>query len=258
MDVASFYQTLFEDTLGLDILGMTDRYTELVRLIDRKTLPAFSTYIPAKYRTYLDLNDKSCMVPKEHPTLGVEYNINDPMMIKFGLPINSLDKVEYNNLSKVDPYDPQAAAYYSSLIASRHNITLEGVLMGSEYTYNRTLIDSSVPFKKYKEVRGPRTIYLENYAYGGTVELVIGTRWPNIASIPEEYRETLMELAKYDIKIKLWNELRYLEDVKTPNGNLNLRISDWESADKERTDFLKELKTKSLADRVGPTYFHIL
>ena len=68
-----------------------------------------------------------------------------------------------------------------------------------------------------------------------------------------------MQLAIYDVKIKLWNELRYLEDIPLPvGGNLNLRINDWEGAFNERNDFIRDLRSKSLPDRVGTGWFHVV
>ena len=257
MNVNRFYQSLFEDTLSLDIYGLEGRYTELVKLIDRRTLPIFSNHIPAFYLTYLDLSDDSHIVKKEHYTKGVEYFIDDPTLTKFQLPILGVESINYCNVGKYDPYDPNSSLFYASVLASRQNITLESVLMGSEYTYSRTLIDTAIPHKRYKEFRGNRILYLENWGYQGCVEIKLKTTWPNIVSIPEEYQETLLTLAKLDIQVKLWNELKYLEDIPTPNGNLQLRF-DWSGAERERDDFLKELRQKSLPDRTGPVYFHIL
>lgn len=257
MNVNDFYQGLFEDTLGLDVYRLEGRYTELVRLIDRKTLKTFGNLIPAFYLTYIDLSDESHIVKKEHHTHGVEYYIDDPVLTKFRLPILGVESVQYNNVGNVDPYDPDSTAFYNSVYASRNNVTLEGVLMGSEYTYSRTLTDTALPYKRYNEFRGGRILYLENWGYTESVEVKIKTKWPNIVSIPEEYQETFTTLAKYDIQMKLWNELKYLEDVPTPTGNLQLRF-DWSGAERDREDFLKELRMKSLPDRVGAVYFHIL
>lgn len=65
-------------------------------------------------------------------------------------------------------------------------------------------------------------------------------------------------LCKLDIKTWLWTQLKFVQDVVTPNGNLDLRISDWESAERDRDEFLRNLKNQSLADRVGPSFFFIL
>ena len=48
MNVNNFFRTLFEDTLGLDVLGLDNRFADFVKLIDRNTLVTFSNLIPAE------------------------------------------------------------------------------------------------------------------------------------------------------------------------------------------------------------------
>ena len=258
MDVNLFYKSLFEDTLGLDVLGLESRIPDLITLIETKTLSTFSHYIPVKYRMYLDLTDKKNIVRKDHQTLGVEYYLEDPILDKFHLPILDILNVNYNNLSDVDPYDPESAAFYSSVIATRNNLSLESVLMGSEYAYNYTMIDFNMPWKRYHELRGSRILYLRNYFFSGQAEIEIKTNWPNVVSIPEEFQQIFMDLAKFDVKNRLWVELRYIQDIVTPSGNLDLKINDWESAEKDREDYLRELRTRTFPDRVMDKYFRII
>ena len=257
MNTNQFYRELFEQNLGLDSLGLEDRCSELVKIVDSTTLLAFGNLIPIKYLHYLDLTDTSKIVKKEQHTLGVEYYIDDPVLDKFHLPILGIEKIEYNNVGDVDPYDPDSTAYYNSVITSRQNLTLESVLFGSEYSFNRDLTDAAMPFKRYHELRGQRVLYLKNYAIQGTVEVTLKTRWPNVVSIPEEYHEDFLHLATLDCKIKLWNDLAYLASVVSPEGNLELNF-DWSNAEQERSDFLRELRTRSFPDRTGPMYFQIL
>ena len=68
MNVNNFFRTLFEDTLGLDVLGLDNRFADFVKLIDRNTLVTFSNLIPAKYLTYLDLSDPRNIVRKDRHT----------------------------------------------------------------------------------------------------------------------------------------------------------------------------------------------
>lgn len=257
MNTNQFYRELFEQNLGLDSLGLEDRCSELVKIVDSTTLLAFGNLIPIKYLHYLDLTDTSKIVKKEQHTLGVEYYIDDPVLDKFHLPILGIEKIEYNNVGDVDPYDPDSTAYYNSVITSRQNLTLESVLFGSEYSYNRVLTDAAMPFKRHHELRGQRVLYLKNYAIQGTVEVTLKTRWPNVVSIPEEYHEDFLHLATLDCKIKLWNDLAYLANIVTSEGNLELNF-DWSNAEQERSDFLRELRTRSFPDRTGPMYFQIL
>lgn len=257
MNTNQFYRELFEQNLGLDSLGLEDRCSELVKIVDSTTLLAFGNLIPIKYLHYLDLTDTSKIVKKEQHTLGVEYYIDDPVLDKFHLPILGIEKIEYNNVGDVDPYDPDSTAYYNSVITSRQNLTLESVLFGSEYSYNRVLTDAAMPFKRHHELRGQRVLYLKNYAIQGTVEVTLKTRWPNVVSISEEYHEDFLHLATLDCKIKLWNDLKYLTEITTSVGNLELNF-DWSNAEQERSDFLRELRTRSFPDRTGPMYFQIL
>lgn len=258
MQPARFYEELFIHTLGLDVLGLESAFPKLVKIVETKTINTFSNYINAYYKTYLNLEDDKNIIRKDHVTLGVEYRIDDPVLQKFHLPILGVEQIDYsNNGGVVDPFDPNSAEYYNSILASKLNLSLDNVLMGAEYTYNRTLTDFAMPWKRYFEYRGDNLLYLRNYAFGGTVEITVRTNWPNLASIPSEFYQEFMTLAKYDIKTALWLSLRYLESVVTPAGNLDLKISDWESAERDRDDYLKELRTRSFNDRVHTRYFKI-
>lgn len=258
MDVHNMYKEIFIDTLGLDVLGLESKYQTLVKLIETKTITTFSQYIPALFITFLDLEDRSLVIRDDKATVGVEYVLDDPVLDKFNLPILGIEKIDYNNVGDTaDPFDPNSSAYYESIINSRQGITLEGVLMGAEYTYNSTLFNAAYPWNRYYELRGPHTLYLRNYAAGGTAEITVKTRYPNIASIPEEFREVFITLAVLDCQIYLWNNLRFINDIVTPSGNLSLPF-DWSGAGGERADFLRDLRSRSLPDRVGMSYFRII
>ena len=258
MNVRQFYDELFVQTLGLDVLGLESTFPTLVKVIDTKTILTFSNYVSASYRIYLNLEDEKNIIRKDHVTLGVEYRIDDPVLQKFHLPILGVEQIDYsNNGGVVDPFDPNSAEYYNSILASKLNLSLDNVLMGAEYTYNRTLTDFAMPWKRYFEYRGNNVLYLRNYAFGGTVEITVRVPFPNLASIPQEYYFDLMTLAKFDVKCYLWSSLKYIEDIVSPAGNLNLKVSDWDSAERDREEFLKELRTRSFPDRVGIKYFQI-
>ena len=130
--------------------------------------------------------------------------------------------------------------------------------MGSEYSYSRTLSDTALPWKREHRLIGDRILWLRNYAFGGTVELECKIPWPNLVAVPPEFYSEFMYLAKLDCKIYLWNQLKYLENIVTPVGNMDLKVSDWENADRERDDYLKELRTKSFPDRVLDKYFRLV
>lgn len=258
MQPARFYHELFVQDLGLDVLGLESTFPTLVKVIETKTINAFSNYISAYYKIYLNLEDEKNIIRKDHVTLGVEYRIDDPVLKKFHLPILGVEQIDYsNNGGVVDPFDPNSAEYYNSILASKLNLSLDNVLMGAEYTYNRTLTDFAMPWKRYFEYRGDNLLYLRNYAFGGTVEITVRTNWPNLASIPAEFYQEFMTLARYDVKVYLFSSLKYLSNITTPAGNLDLKIDDWDGASREREDYLKELRTRAFSDRVNVRYFKI-
>ena len=257
MEISTFYKELFEDVMGLNILGLENRYRELVKLIDTRTILSFSNCVPARYKIYLDLKDGRDMVRKDHRSRDVEYYIKDDMLDKLHLPILGIKHIEPANIGSVDPYDPESSAYYSSLLMTRQNLTLEGVLFGNEYTYNRTLIDSAVPFKRSQELISERVVRLRNWGFYGTVEVELYVPWPYLSAIPSEYKEAFMRLAELDCEARLWHSLKFYEDVVTPTGNLNLRM-DWSNAARDREDYLKELRLKSLPERTLDAYYTIL
>ena len=258
MNVNQFLHELFEYDLGLDAMGLSNQYRELVKLIDTKTLTTWSNYVPARLLTYIDLRSNRNLVRKDFREAAAEYYIEEPLLDQFKLDILGLGRLEPVGTGSVDPYDPESSAYYSSIIASRQMMTLEDVLMSSEATRSRSLINTAYPWQMEKELVGPRTVRFKNVTdtTGYTLELFVP--WPNVCSIPEEYRESFKTLCKLDIKITLWNSCKYVEQVVTPTGNLDLRISDWESAERDRDEYLRNLKNQSLGDRVGPNFFFIL
>lgn len=258
MDVNQFLHELFEYDLGLDSMGLENQYRELVKLITTKTLTTWSNHVPARLTTYIDLRTNRNLVKKDFRAAEAEYYIDEPLLDMFRLKILGLGRLEPVGTGSVDPYDPESSAYYSSVIASRQTITLENVLMSSEATRSRALINTAYPWQIEKTLVGPRTVRFKNITdtTGYTLELM--TNWPTLASIPEEYRESFKSLCKLDIKIATWNAMKFVEQVVTPSGNLDLRISDWESAERDREEFLRNLRNLSLADRVGDAYYHIL
>lgn len=258
MDVQLFLKELFEYDLGLEALGLANHFREIVRLIDTKTLTTWSNYVPARLLTYIDMRTNRNLVKKDFREAAAEYYIDEPILDQFNLQILGLGRLEPVGTGSVDPYDPESSAYYSSIIASRQTMTLENVLMSAEATRSRALINTAYPWQMEKELVGPRTVRFKNVTdtTGYTLELFIP--WPNVVSISSEYKESFKTLCKLDIKMMLWQELKFMESVTTPTGNIDLRIADWESAERDRDEFLRNLKNQSLGDRVGSNFFFLL
>lgn len=250
MDVNVFYKTLFEDTLGLDVLGLESRFKDLVELVNRTTLLTFSDHIPCLYTTIVDPNDHRYVIGKERSHYGKEYYLNDETLERFNMPI--LDIVDANWADTV------RSGFFGEIVQAHQYYDVMDMMIGAEQTYMTTLADSAIPFKPDYDYRGGNVIYFRNIPDNTLVELVIKTKFPNLVSIPDAYMESFKKLAAFDIKIKLWNELKYIEEVVTPAGNMNLKISNWESAEQDREEWLKDFRVKSAPDRFGWMYFTLL
>lgn len=247
MNTNLFIKDLFEDTLGLDVLGLEFMYPELIKMINKQSLKTFSANVSCAYDVLLDLGDTTKIRASRSFGLQdeIDYELTDPILQIFNLPILDIltVKAEY-----------QASIYNGY---SGGNMGVFDILLGSEQTTTKTLASSALPFKKYFTMKSDKILTLRGYPKTGKCYVKIRTRFPSMQALPEFYAEEFKTLCKYDIKIKLWNQLKFIEDIVTPNGNLNLKISDWESAERDRVDYLKDLKIRAFPDMVGTFYYTV-
>ena len=250
MNINVFYKSLFEDILGLDVMGLESRFQDLVELINRNSLYTFSDCIPCKYTTVINPFDPRFLLRREKSHYGRYCYIKDAVIERFNLPIFDIIDCNYADTAR--------SGYYGEIVGANQINDFESIMIGAEQAYATLMSDSAIPFKPNYQYEGGNIVYLRNVPENTPVELVLRVPYPNIASIPDSYMETFRTLAEFDVKIKLWNELKYLEDIVTPAGNLNLKVSDWENAKQERADWLRQFRIDSGPDRYGEMYYTIL
>lgn len=61
---------------------------------------------------------------------------------------------------------------------------------------------------------------------------------PNGETIPDSCYDSFLQLATLDLKVFLYNNLKYFEDMPTAFGSLKLKITSYESAESERNSLL--------------------
>lgn len=247
------YLELFEDEMGLDTMGLTSFYPALIETIQKKTLPVFSELFPCVYPYLLDPNDMANRIPDAYAGSSVEYRINDPMLDSFGLKVLSY-KHMYPAYKK-DEYEKGYQGQYLGGIYGYGGNMLDDMLIGN--------IQGSIN-SKYREVlgmnpvcklKGTKLLELKHFADFNPyiVELII--TYPNVNSIQETFKRYFLNLAKFEVGIYLYNKLKYMEDIVTPAGNVNLRISDWEGYPRERDDYITQLRELTFPDRVDGIYY---
>lgn len=246
------YIELFEDEMGLDTMGLTNLYPDLVEVIQKRTLPVFSEMFPCVYPYLLDPSDKSKRIADEYGGNVNEYRIEDPVLESYVLKV-----ISYQKLYPAYKKDPYAHGYNNMYIGGMGDtgMNYDDILLGTVISSTRSTIRQAVGMNPTCKLKGSNVLAIKNFADFAPyiVELIV--TYPNINSIAETYKRFFMNLAKYDVGIYLYQKMKYVEDVVTPAGNLNLKISDWESFPREKEDYIKELLTLSFPDRVMDNYF---
>jgi len=250
MNVNKFYKELFEDVLGLNVLGLEYFYPVLIELVSRRSLSTFSDLIFHRYEYYFDV-EGSHLIEEDGYQEGREYFIRDSFLDRFNLQVLGLEKVKPMIL------DADSDDLYFMGLASAPLSTMD-LLLGSEANYQKNLTFGAMGKVTNFSLTGPRSFRCYNQGFVNRMRATLLIRYPNIASIPEDYKENFLKLAMLDVKNKLWNELKFMEDLATPGGSVNLKISDYESALNERDDYVKELRELTFPDRVGGSYFTVL
>jgi len=236
MDINYIMTDIIEYRLGLDMLHLEKYYPKIKSIIEDKTMKVFSQIIPYELEDAYIIADKSDSATtlydeKETPDGYYQYKIGNPLLENNNVSIMSIISVKDNE------------GFLGGIGGVRGNtFDVEGML---DYSLQSTF-KSKMGFKfKRWDFVPPNIVKLKGY---GTKDILLKlkTQYPNFASIPEGLSETFLELAEFDVKIYLWNKLKFVEDLETPLGNISLKIDSWGDANNERKEWIKEMQEEAL------------
>jgi hypothetical protein len=243
------YLELFEDEMGLDTLGLEYLYPELVKLIQRRTLPDFYQHFWCFYPYEFDVRDKSKMIPSRFATNTAEYRVVDETVDSFKMEIidvhldkSAIEKNEYDHTQN-------RTGYINNLI--EWGGSFDDVLLGSLAADTMSTQRYMVGLAPVVKLMGDKVLSVKNIPSGMNHLVTLTVVIPSIIPIRMIYKRQFIALAKLDVQTWLWNRLKYMQDIVTPAGNIDLKISDWESSANDRESFLKELRQISYADRMA-------
>jgi hypothetical protein len=253
---ADVYNEIFENKLGLDVMGLEHLYPELILRIKETTFPTFSSFIPCIYPYLFDTRDKNVTIGREFMSNIIQIRIVDDAIKQMNLSILGCKNIKPVTI-KENAYDNKFSSRTSALLmASNYNVY--DILVGSSMQATNSEVRQMLGAATTVQLKGSDILEIKN-PYTGQLqvaELLISH--PTINSIPDSFREEFIRLATYDVQIYLHSTLKYMEDVVTPAGNINLRIGEYENATREREDYLKEFRSRSFADRVINNYFTVI
>lgn len=201
-------------------------------VIVKKTLPTYSVYNPWRYPITIDLehiriNDRQCaedgrVESNMYRIPPVVDSMRNDIRI---LGIESLYPCQYVNGMYLTPSYSTIEAYQALAIG-------QGLA---------DLSSTMIPPLTFEFLPPNRFRIYNTIIYNNRVDMVLQlTHTPELYSIPETSRESFYELALLDVKMFVYNNLKYFNGMETAIGRLDLKIDQWESAEQDRKELLNE------------------
>lgn len=226
MDINRFMDKCIRH-LGLGAMSLEEYYPKIQEILMTDTLSTFSQFFP--YDNYIIRMNLTEMKSEQALDGGYIYYIQDEFLEREGLDIISVMEVE-------------GASTFQDWNAPLQTFNIDALILEAAASNIRSLANISTKSFKFMP---PNRIKLRGY--NGVTDLRIRVKipYPNFGYVPESYGLNLEQLAKLDIKLLLYPELKHYENLESADGQINLKLDGWENAEKERDDLLYEWRNKA-------------
>ena len=211
--------------LGLGSIAspFVDVDEDIIWIIQHVTIPVFSTYEPYREKMRIHTHDLE-LVEKT-----AEYQC-------YLLPEWKTRKLLYVTSLEYDSGSLAGIGAYGAIPYVNQNITGEIMIANAGMNLMNTMIPKiTLHFEK------PRKLYIyKAYSYS---ELIVGLGFEHdksMASISDSLWESFFTLALLDVKENLYPTMKQFSEVNTPLGTINFKIDDWQDAEQQRRELLKE------------------
>lgn len=191
-----------------------------------KTLPVFSQFVPRRWEEVVSINDMR--IVDENVDVAT-YEL--PQHLLHTPIISIMDCAPMNSMFN--------GAYYSGTpILSATQDLFEDMMLGNA-TYD--LMSAIAPSFTYDFIRPNRLRVYNMTCYLDKLRLVIGYQHSeNLQTIPVDAEQSFYDLALLDVKVFLYNNLKFYDEINTAYGNIKLRIDEWSQAESQREDLIKQ------------------
>jgi hypothetical protein len=228
MDINDTIEYLFDFRLGIPLLGVQKQYDKIVKLLQTHTAKTFGLYFPYEYDFTLDLKQSVTEIPNEY-YLRLSNDI-EIEKIKV-LSVVEVQDSGFSNLNRVpEVYDMESAILY----AQATNIASM----------------TRANWRTFKFLP-PNKVRLNGYYDYDFVGVTVKIPHPSIATIPDGLSESFYNLAELDIKIFLYNQLKYVDHLEVPDGTIELHLDGWENAKQDRDELIKVFRSEGFPNTVG-------
>ena len=192
-------------------------------IIAVKTLPTFSVFCPDIQQVYYNIKELEIVNQAYEESTYLFPDVYNKKKILF------IKSAKYKDTGLGG-----TSIYYGHQVTTG-NLVQQAMIMNA----NAALSSSLVPKMTFKFIP-PRTVTLYNTFKCSTVIFELALTHSNVNSIPETARESLIRLATLDIKAFLYNTLKLVPEITTAQGQMNLKIDEWSSAEADRDALIKE------------------
>lgn len=229
--------------LGVRTLKLSLDDNELLDIITGETVDTFSNHIPYVFEDYIFDTDK---VEGTRNT----YYIDDCLERHHGVKClgiydisltngTSLTDMQMDNLGNYNPVPRHGGAYMGGGLES---LIMTGALAN---------ITSALEFARdiFKFVAPNKVTLVRHDIQDAAIVKFQATHAKDLSTIAPTYEEEFFKLAILNIKIALYAEMKYYDNMDTAFGSIQLKIDEWASAENDRESLLKEWADKFIVNR---------
>ncbi len=238
MDKSFFIKKIITQ-LGLPSMGMEKYYPLIDEILTKDTLPTFSQFFPYTYTFRMDLSK----IPKEKETIekGYEiYYIRDKYL-------------EDNNLEILSVISVTGAGNWDEWNAPLQTFNVEAMILEAAASGLRSQLNLST---KSFQFMSPNRLKLRGYGGAEQIYVTVKIPYPNFGAVSPSVNVEFEKLAKLDIKMWLYPDLTHYTHIDTAEGSVDLKIDDWENAERERTDLIDTWRNKNFPMTSGYHPYH--
>lgn len=223
--------------LGLSALQLEDFYPKIKEVLTDDTLRTISQFFPYEYRLKLDLSEAEGAI-----NMGAGeyiYYLTDPYL-----------EAE-PNINIISVMNVTGAGTFEQWNAPLQTFNVDAMILEAQASNIRSLMNISTKSFKFMP---PNRIRLKGFGSHDIVYITCKVTYPSWAAVPESISTAVEQLAKLDVKILLWNELKLYNKLESADGSIDLQIDDWANAESERSDLLNDWRNKAFPNFAGKPY----
>lgn len=229
--------TKIDRHLGLSSLSLEKYFPTIRDILMDDTLRTISQFFPYEHVIKMQVtpNDGRRVSNGDE----YEYYITDAFL-------NANPNVDIISVASVT-----GAGQFETWNAPLASFNIDAMILEGMASNIRSL--ANISYKAFKFLP-PNRIRLKGYGSSGTVYITCKCTYPSYAAVPESVSFAVEQLAKLDVKIFIWNELKLYDKLESADGMIDLKIDSWEGAEQERQSLIDEWRNRAFPNFAGKPY----